>query len=179
MIFIQNKKIICSFFLFLSICATAARGSIFHVRIVEKGQEDFNIDCPVALLSTLISLFDNKMDLIYKKYLEIGEKEIVVNQLRDIWNTLKQNGQYQISNINPEQENIRFLLSDGYLIVETNPEFKNKIHVKIPIPVLDIALSGTGPKLNLNGALSELNSAGELDLVQIKTKNTHVKIWID
>ena len=142
-------------------------------------QEDFNIDCPLALLSTLIPLFDNKMDKIYKNYLEIGKKEIGVTQLRDIWNTLKENGYYQIPNMNSEQENIRILLSESYLFVETNPESKNKIHVQIPIPVLDIALSGTGPELNLNGALSALNSVGELDLVQITTKNTQIKIWID
>jgi hypothetical protein len=56
---------------------------------------------------------------------------------------------------------------------------EEKVEVKIPIAVVDALLSAPDGKLNLAAAIKALGEHGHGDLVTVRDRESHVRIWID
>ena len=165
--------------LFLGSSLAWAQNSTLHIRVQEGELEKVSINLPVSVISAFLPLLEQKMGHLRGDHIQMGGQELGIAQLREIWNALKTDGTYELANIQTEDENIRVTLDENNLLVDTDEASQEQVHVRIPVPVVDALLSGTGDELNLAGAVETLASLGGSDLVQVQSGDEHVRIWID
>ena len=165
--------------LFLGSSLTWAQSTSLHIRVQEGELERVSLNFPVSVISAVLPLVEGSFGHLKGQHIEMGGQDFGIAELRKIWNALKANGSYELANIQTGEENIRILLDENSLLIDTDEASKEQIHVRIPVQVVDALLSGTGDELNLSGALETLASIGESDLVEIQASDSHVRVWID
>ena len=165
--------------LFLGSSLTWAQGTTLHIRVQEGELEKVSLNLPVSVISAVVPLVEDKVGHLSGEHIEMGGQEFGIAELREIWNALKADGSYELANIQTSEENIRILLDENSLLIDTDEASKEQLHIRIPVRVVDALLSGTGDELNLAGALETLVSIGESDLVEVQANDAHVRVWID
>ena len=165
--------------LFLGSSLTWAQSTTLHIRVQEGEAEKVSLNLPVSVISAVLPLVEDKVGHLMGEHIEMGGQEFGIADLREIWTALKDDGSYELANIQTGEENIRILLDENSLLIDTDEASKEQVHVRIPVPVMDALLSGTGDELDLAGALETLASTGESDLVEVRAGDAHVRVWID
>ncbi len=165
--------------LFLGSSLAWTQSSTLHIRVQEGELEKVSVNLPVSVISAFLPLLEDKVGHLRGDHIQMGGQELGIEQLREIWNALKSDGTYELANVQTEEENIRVTLDENNLLVDTDEGSKEQIHVRIPVPVVDALLSGTGDELNLTGAVETLASLGGADLVEVQSNDEHVRVWID
>ena len=165
--------------LFLASSLAWAQNSTLHIRVQEGELERLSLNLPVSVISAVLPLVEDKVRHLTGENIEMGGQDFGIAELREIWNALKADGSYELANIQTGEENIRILLDENSLFIDTDEASKEQIHVRIPVQVVDALLSGTGDELNLSEALETLASIGESDLIEVQASDAHVRVWID
>ncbi len=176
---LTRKLSIVLLILFLGSSLTWAQSTTLHIRVQEGQLEKVSLNLPVSVISAVLPLFEDKLGHLRGEHIEMGGQEFGIADLREIWTALKDDGSYELANIQTGEENIRILLDENSLLIDTDEASKEQVHVRIPVPVVDALLSGTGDELNLAEALETLASIGESDLVEVQASDAHVRVWID
>ncbi len=164
---------------FLGSSLAWALNTTLHIRVHEGEQEKLSLNLPISVISAVIPLFEDKVRHLSGEHIEMGGQEFGIVELREMWNALKTDGSYELASFQAGEETIRVLLDEDNLLIDTDEASQERVHVRIPVPVVDALLSGPGEELNLAGALETLASIGGSDLVEVQASDAHVRVWID
>lgn len=162
--------------------AMGATNSWIHVRVDSEKGEKVRVNVPMSLVSTVLPIVQEKglaNTKIHGNHIQLGNSELTIGELREIWNSLRQNGSGELANVETEDNKVNVFMDGQYLRVESSEGSGEKVHVKVPVNVVDALLSGTGDELDLMAAVNALAELGDQQLVEVQADNSTVKIWID
>ena len=163
--------------LVLCVAVTSAASRWFHVRVQEEGGEQVKVNLPMSLITMAIPLIDQ--DEFRRGRVQLGREEITVAELREMWRTLRAEGNYELATVESGETRVRVHIEGDYLHVNTVDGSETDVQVKVPTLVVDALLSGEGDELNVAAAVEALAGAESGDLVTVRDGGTHVRVWID
>jgi hypothetical protein len=168
--------------LVLSLCmgaALAASQQWLHVRVEtpKKGGETVSVNVPLALAETVLPMIKEKE--LSEGRIRIEEKDLTVQDLRKIWQTVREQGDAEYVSVKSSDISLRVAIEGQYLIVKTDETSPTQVQISLPTQVVDALLSGTGNELDLLAAVHALEATGSREIVSIQDKDAQVKVWID
>ena len=105
--------------------------------------------------------------------------DLDVEDLRRMWNELRSAPESEWVTVEEKDETVSIRRQGDQILVEVDDrEEGDKVHVQVPVTVVDALFSGEGQELNLKDAISELKSLRG-DIVRVDDGETKVRIWID
>jgi hypothetical protein len=164
----------------LAVSAQAASKQWLHVHVVDNGSEgpeSVKVNIPISLVEVMLPMVEEKG--LENGKIRLEDKDIKVEDLRKIWNTLKEEGDSEFVSIQSKDANVKVMKQGGFLLVQTDDESKSTVDIKLPLAVVDAMLSGKGEELNLMAAVQALQDSGIKDLITVKDKEATVRVWID
>lgn len=166
-------------FLIFALTAGLANAQWLHVRVEdqEKEKETVRLNLPLGLVEAVIPVLQKQK--IPKNGVQIGGEEITVQEMREIWNSIKSQGDYELVTVQQDKVRVRVLIEGDYLYVISDEDSSTTVNVRVPVAVVDALLSGEGQELNIASALRALSTVEEGDLVSVRDKATMVRVWID
>ena len=99
--------------------------------------------------------------------------------LRRMWEELRLAGDAEYVSGNDDDEHIRIYRQGDTVFIELDEDGDEKVRLQVPFSVVDVLLEGDGDELNLVGALREMASANDGQILQVQDGDTDVNIWID
>jgi hypothetical protein len=150
-----------------------------HVRVQESDGAQASIDLPVGLVEVAMSIMEREAgeraggDL----NVEIGD-DVQVEDLRRMWNELRDAGDAQFFRAQKEGEQVRVYREGDRVFFQTDGDDKT-VRVQVPVAVVDVLLEGEGDSLNLVGAMRELARSGSEDVIEIREGQKTVRAWVD
>lgn len=107
------------------------------------------------------------------------DEDLDVEDLRRIWNELRNSPESEWVNVEKKDETVSVRRQGDQVLIEVDDRKEGaKVHVQVPVSVVDALFSGEGQDLNLKDAISELKSLRG-DIVRVDDGGTNVRIWID
>ncbi|HLE69441.1 MAG TPA: hypothetical protein VJH87_07145 [Vicinamibacteria bacterium] len=96
-----------------------------------------------------------------------------------MWNELRSAPDSELVTVEKKDETVSVRRQGAEILIEVDDRGDgNKVHVRVPVTVVDALFSGEGQELNLKEAISELKSLRG-DIVRVDDGETKVRIWID
>lgn len=167
--------------LMLSVAAQAASKEWLHVHVEDMngadGKDTVKVNIPISLVEAVLPLIEEKG--IEGGKIQIHEKDFKVEDLRKVWNALKNEDDTEFVSIESKDANIKVMKEKGFLLVRSDEKSDTTVDLKLPLQVVDAMLSGTGDELNLMAAVQALKNSGVKDFISVKDKNATVRVWID
>jgi len=107
------------------------------------------------------------------------DKDLDVEDLRRMWNELRSAPESEWVTVEEKDETVTIRRQGEQVLVEVDDRKDGeKVHVQVPLAVVDALFSGEGQELNLKEAISELKNLRG-DIVRVEDGETKVRIWID
>ena len=173
-----KRTLILTVTMYVSICVLQASTFWLHVRVQEPGKdESVKVNVPVSLIETVLPLIEK--DQLRTGQIEIEDQHFTVPQLREIWQEIQAQGDYELASIDSDDSRVRIALEGNELLVRSTEGSETQVLVRVPKQVIDALLSGEGDQLNITAALGVLKTMGPQDLVNIQDEGTVVRVWID
>ncbi len=173
----------------LSIGATAQAQTAgwIHVRVTEDEGTSVNVNLPMSLISVAMELaqkhaFDGDMDFgdEFDGHVRFGHgNDFEVEDVRRMWAELRDAGDADYVQVEDGDENVNIYRRDDTVYIEVDEDGEDKIRLQVPFSVVDVLLEGDGDEINLVGALEEMASANNGEILQVNDGETTVRIWID
>jgi len=166
-------------FLVLGYSAMAQSSHWLHFSVEKAGAEgeQVKVNVPMGLVETVLPMLEENE--LTKGKMKLDKMPLTVSQIREIWQSLKSEGDFELASIQDGETDVRIFKEGDYLYVKSSEEAKEEVSVTIPAPVVDALLSGEGEELNLMAAAKALAQSDEGELVSIKDGNETVRIWVD
>lgn len=170
------------FSLLLGLSAFAQSKHWLHIHVDGEDSEQVRVNLPLNLVSTVLPILEEKglaPDELKLTEVDIDGKKLTVQDMRTIWQAIKDEGSFELANVVSTDANVRVFLDGQNLMVATDEQSGEKVNVKIPVVVVDALLSGEGEQLNLTAAVEALSNMGAEDLVLVEADDARVRIWVD
>jgi hypothetical protein len=152
-----------------------------HVQVNQEGADGakVNVNLPLSLIEVALEVA--KDEALAGGEIEINHTDVSVEDMRRMWNELKQAGDSDLVTAEQRDELVQVSQRDQRVLVQVTDKTtgKTKVHVEVPAAVVDSLLSGTGERLNLKGALAQLGSQSRGEFIRIDDGDNHVRVWID
>jgi hypothetical protein len=161
----------------------AAETPWIHVRVEEpEKQSKVSVNLPLSVVEVALEaapeIIESHGDL------HLGEEhKLHIETARKIWTELSAVGDAELVTVESEEENVR-VMRRGDLVqvfvdkVGKDGEGAEEVRVEIPVSLVDALLSGEGEEINLEAALTQLQSQRG-NIVTVREKGNTVRIWID
>lgn len=166
--------------LFAAVPAAAAEKWL-HVRVVESGDEPetVRINLPLSLVKSLIAALPAEKlreGEIHVEGIEMDEK-----QRKAVLDSVRSAPDGEFVTVEGPDESVRILKSGDTLFVQVRERGRTEETVDIRMPFrLAEGLFGAEPgALDLLALIEGLESHGEGDIVTVKDRTSHVRIWVD
>ncbi|MDA2925751.1 hypothetical protein MYX78_00720 [Acidobacteria bacterium AH-259-G07] len=174
-----RRYVIATFLIFLfESTSQAAPARWLHVRVEEAGKgEKVKVNIPLAVVETVLPLV--KEQHLAKGRVRLQEKGFTVSDLREVWRTLRAEGDMTLVELESSDADVRVFIEGDYLRVESAETSEKKIHISVPTPVVDALLSGEGEEIDILAALQVLQQMGGQEIVSVQDDDTSVRVWID
>ena len=150
-----------------------------HVEIEKVGAEgeQVKVNVPLGVVETVLPMIEQKE--LTKGTVRLGEMPLTVPQMREIWQSLKSEGDFELASIQDGNTDLRVFKEGDYLYVRSTEDAEQEISVTLPSAVVDALLSGEGDELNVMAAAKALAQSDEGELVSIKDGKETVRVWVD
>jgi hypothetical protein len=178
------KKSLFVVALVLTLCVTASAQtkSWLHVHVDSEDSEQVKVNLPLSVVSTVLPIVADK-ELNLAKFqaeeIEFGGKKLTVEEIRAIWNSVREGGSYELANVVSDDTTVRVFIDEEFLMVKTDEAEGDKVNVQIPVRIVDALFSGSENQLNIQGALEALQDIGSQQLVLVEAEDATVRVWID
>lgn len=151
-----------------------------HVAVDEKDTaegdgETVRINFPLALAAKMLLLMD---DGDGSRHFKINNEKVDIADLREMWEVAREAPEGKFVSVESQGEDVEVAREGNYMVVRVD-EPKEKVNIKLPIPVVDALLAGTGEELNLEAACDALIAHGPGELVSVVSDEETVRIWVD
>jgi hypothetical protein len=129
---VMNRKevpILASVFLLSGSLAIAQSSHWLHVKVETAGtkMEKVKINIPMALVETVLPMIEEN-DLMKGK-IRLSDLPMTVPQMREIWQTLKSEGDFELASVQDGDTDLRVFKEGDYLYVRSNEEAQQQIEV--------------------------------------------------
>jgi hypothetical protein len=175
------KRVLLSLVLLIAFAASASAASKLwvHVHVENPDKEEtVKINLPISVIETMIPIVQDKR--IRDGHIRLNESEIRVEDLRKVWNDIRNEGDMEFVSVQGREGNVRVFIEGNYLLVQPEKTAtKSKVDIRIPLKVVDAMLSGKGDELNLHAAVKALRDSGVRDIITIRDQESSVRVWID
>jgi len=157
-----------------------------HVRVEKTGDnaETVRVNVPLALAEKILPAVN--IDRIRNGRITIEGTKAEGVDLRALFEAVKTTQDGEFVTVESKDENVRVAKAGGYLLVKVRDERtrkgetrKEEVDVKIPMTVVEAALSGGRDELDLLAAIKALSAHGDSELVTVRGHNETVRVWID
>jgi RNase P/RNase MRP subunit p29 len=177
----RMKNLLLSLTLIL-LCAgisSAASKMWVHVHVEDTAKEEtVKINLPISVIETMLPIIQEKQ--IEKGHINFNNSDLRVEDLRKVWNEIRDEGDMEFVSIQNRDGNVRIYVEGNFLLVQPEEKSKNgKVDIRIPLKVVDAMLSGKGNELNLTAAVKALRDSGVKDIITVRDKDSSVRVWID
>ncbi len=167
---------------FSPVAAQSQSDRWLHVRVVEtdeKGQPDetVKVNVPLALAEAILPAI--KVKHLQGGKLRLSDLKIEQVDLRAILEAVKNTKDGEFVTIEKKRESVCVSKQGGYLLVKVNEGPEKQVDVKLPMAVVEAALSGAKDEVDLVAAIRALGAHGDHDLVNVKEKRQTVRVWVD
>lgn len=165
--------------LFSASFALAQSSHWLHVQVEKAGAEgeQVKVNVPLGLVETVLPMIEQKE--LTKGKLRLEELPLTVPQMREIWQSLKSEGDFELASIQDGETDLRVFKEGDHLFIRSTEEADQKIAVTIPAQVVDALLSAEGDELDFMAAAKALAQSAEGELVSIEDGDETVRVWVD
>lgn len=170
--------------LLLAPLAAWAQTPWIHVEVSEPGKAEgkdtqVKVNLPLSIVQVAIDAAPEKFVSEGRVHLHHMDKDIDVEDLRRMWNELRNAGDAEFVTVESDDETVTVKRAGDLVLIEVDEHDDGEtVRVELPVPVVDALFSGEGETLNLKDALTELRHRRG-DLVRVDDGETKVRIWID
>lgn len=162
--------------------AVAGEAPWLHVEVVENGDETkVNINLPMAIARIALPAISEEIEQhvrIEAHDIEIGHSKLTIAQLKEMWRELRRSGDAELFSSRDGDETVEVFQRGDRLHINVTGD-REEVKIEIPSEVVDTLLAGDGDKLDVVGALAELDRGFRGDLVRVFDGDTTVRVWID
>jgi autotransporter translocation and assembly factor TamB len=151
-----------------------------HIRVIEAGTEGERVEINLPLTLVDIALDMAPKDVILNGRLELDSSDFSVDEMRRLWRQLRSAGDAEFVTVEKKDERVRVARKGNRLLVNVTdlPAATEQVKIEVPLPLVDALFAGTGPTLEIRGALAELKRMrGEI--LSVEDGEDTVRIWID
>jgi len=165
--------------------AQAQSDGWIHIRVNENDGANVNVNPPMSLISVAMELAqehvgDLQHDGDFDGHIRLGRRhDMDVEDLRRMWNELREAGDADYVQVEDDDETVSIYRRGDTVHIEVDEDGDQKVRMQVPFSVVDTLLEGEGNELNLVGALREMASANNGEIMQVNDGETTVRIWID
>jgi len=149
-----------------------------HVRVDDndEGHARVDIQVPIGMVSGLLPMLEHEVG---SGEININGKDVDLVRIRNAWTALRQAKDGQYVTVRDDDADVRIAKNGGLLLIHVDDkEDGDRVRIKLPLPVVDAALSG-GETLDLDALIRALEKAPSGDIVTVDNNESHVRIWID
>lgn len=157
----------------------AQESSWIHIRVNELEGVKVNVNLPMSLVEVAM---DVAQDQIFddEHGIDIGRHhDVELADLRRMWEELRLAGDAEYVSVDGDDEHVRIYRQSDTVHIEVDEDGDEKIRLQVPFSVVDVLLEGEGDELNLVGALRQMATANDGQILQVQDGDTDVNIWID
>jgi hypothetical protein len=157
-----------------------------HVRVEEpsrKSRVHVNLPLPVveAALKAAPHTIGSEGRINLRRHgVHFGhDHHVGVAELRAMWKELKNAGDTEIVNVEDREGTVSVARKGDLVQVRVQQEGRSeKVHVDVPVALVDALLSAEGEELDIRAGIAELRKLRG-DIVRVDDKDTSVRVWID
>jgi hypothetical protein len=161
----------------------AAETPWIHVRVEEpEKQSKVSVNLPLSVVEVALEAAPEIIES--HGNLHLGEEhKLHIETARKVWKELSAVGDAELVTVESEEENVK-VMRRGDLVqvfvdkVGKEGEGDEEVRVEVPVRLVDAILSGEGEEINLEAALTQLQSQRG-NIVTVREKGNTVRIWID
>ena len=177
----QMKKLLLSA-TFVLLCAgisSAATKLWVHVHVEDTAKEEkVKINLPLSVIEAMLPMIEEEQ--IRKGSLHINDHNFRVEDLRKVWNEIRNEGDMDFITVEGRDGNVRVSIQGNFLLVQPDEKSKHsKVDIRMPLQVVDAMLSGSGNELNLTAGIKALKDSGVKDIITVNDDHSSVRVWID
>jgi hypothetical protein len=108
-----------------------------------------------------------------------GAHHLEIDDLRQMWAELKNAGDTDIVSVEEDDERVNVSRKGDLVQVRVqNADGREKVHVDVPVSLVDALFSGSKEELNVRAAVGELRKLRG-DVVRVEDHGSTVRIWVD
>ncbi len=156
-----------------------------HVQVTEPGEDGTNarVNLPLALAEVALSLVSD--EVISKGQIKLDEHDISVEDLRLLWNELKESGDTEFLAMQQKDKEVRIVRQGDRIRIHLDKAAEGdkdaadkQVRIEVPVTLVDALLGGRSDRLDLKAALAELTDERG-DIVTVRDGEKRVRVWID
>jgi len=152
-----------------------------HIEVDENeaDRSHVNVNLPLSVVQIALEAAPGKIVDNGKIRMNHIDEDLDVEDLRRMWNELRSAPDSELVTVEKKDETVSIRRQGAEILIEVDDRGDgDKVHVRVPVTVVDALFSGEGQELNLKEAISELRSLRG-DIVRVDDGETKVRIWID
>lgn len=164
----------------------AQDASWIHVRVDEQDGAKVNVNLPFSLIEVALELAQDEImsgehGPMRDGHISIGhgDHDLDVADLRRMWSELRASGDAEYVNVQDDGEQVRIYREGDVVYINVSEGDTENVRVQVPFAVVDTLLEGEGDELNLVGAVRQLASSNNGEIISVNDGETTVRVWID
>jgi hypothetical protein len=161
--------------------ASAKGGTAWlHVRVDEVKGSKVSVNLPLTVVEAALQAAPETIVSHGRVRLGNGKHDLSIADLRKVWQELKAVGDAELVSVEDEEDGKVTVSRLGDLVqVRVDGDRKGeKVHVDLPVEVVDALLSGQGEQLDLKAGMAALRGRRG-DIVRVNDQDSTVRVWID
>jgi hypothetical protein len=111
--------------------------------------------------------------------LRLQMTDVTVADMKEVWNELKKARNAEFGTLQKQSETVHVAKHGDVVIVKVIKGQKTTVDLRVPVPLVDALLEGSGNELNVRGALLAIRQTNGGDILKVTDHETHFRIWID
>lgn len=155
------------------------RGPWIHVEVLEEGAEGAKVNVNLPLSMARIALEMAPEEVFDDGRIEINDRDITIEDLRNAWKELREAGDAEFVTIAEDDETVKIYRRGDTIFVDVDGEDDEIVRIEVPVDVVDALLGGRGNELDLDAALAALERMSGSTVVRVQDGNESVRVWID
>ncbi len=152
-----------------------------HIKVTGDPDRDelVRVNVPLSLAEKVLPAI--KSDELRAGRLTLHEAELNGVDLRAVVDAVRGAPDSEFVSVENKEETVQVMKSSGNLLIKAQGKRgkKEKVDIKVPMPIIEALVSGTGDQLDILAAIRAMEK--EANAIQISVDDDHesVRIWVD
>jgi hypothetical protein len=160
-----------------------------HVRVVSTDNrgETVRVNIPLEMAEKVLpAIHKNQLD---GGKLHLHNLDMNGVDLRTLLDAVRSSKDGEYVTVDATDSDVQVAKRNGFMLVEVTeknapgkngkPTERSRVHVKVPMKVVEALLSSGKDELDLVAAIRALSTNGDTELVSVKSDDSTVHVWLD